>query len=92
MSKFYTNMHQKERSTVAKYFKWGIKENELGNSLAFLTTIRNRCAHDERLYSYLSTTNLSNNKYFKYFHITATNNYFAVMIAFKLLLSSVMYQ
>lgn len=92
MSKFYTNMHQKERNNVAKYFKWGIKENELGNSLAFLTIIRNRCAHDERLYSYLSTTNLSYNKYFKYFNITTTNNYFAVMITFKLLLSDIEYK
>lgn len=57
VSKFYTNMHQKERNDVAKHFKWGVKENELSNSLAFLTTIRNRCAHGERLYSYLSTTN-----------------------------------
>lgn len=92
ISKFYTNMHQKERNDVAKHFKWGVKENELGNCLAFLTTIRNRCAHDERLYSFLSTANLSNNKYFKYFHIHATNNYFTVMITFKLLLSDIAYR
>lgn len=91
-SKFYTNMHQKERDNVAKHFKWGVRENELGNCLAFLTTIRNHCAHDERLYSYLSTTNLSNNKYFKYFRTTATNNYFAVMITFKLLMSDMDYK
>lgn len=70
----------------------GVRENELGNCLAFLTTIRNHCAHDERLYSYLSTTNLSNNKYFKYFRTTATNNYFAVMVTFKLLLSDIEYK
>lgn len=91
-SKFYTNMHQKERDDVAKHFKWGVRENELGNCLAFLTTIRNHCAHDERLYSYLSTTNLSNNKYFKYFRTAATNNYFAVMVTFKLLLSDIEYK
>ena len=91
-SKFYTNMHQKERDDVAKHFKWGVRENELGNCLAFLTTIRNHCAHDERLYSYLSTTNLSNNNYFKYFRTAATNNYFAVMVTFKLLLSDIEYK
>lgn len=92
ISKFYANMHQKERDDVAKRFKWGIRENELGNCLTFLTTIRNRCAHDERLYSYLSSTNLCTNKYFKYFHIATTNNYFSVMIAFKLLLSNAEYK
>lgn len=86
ISKFFANMQQKERDDVAKRFKWGIRENQLGNALFFLSSIRNRCAHDERLYSYLSHTNLINNNYFSYFHSTITNNYFAVMITFKMLL------
>lgn len=91
ISKFYANMKQKERDDVAKRFKWGIRENQLGNALFFLSSIRNRCAHDERLYSYLSHTNLIYNNYFRYFHSTITNNYFAVMVTFKMLLPAKRY-
>lgn len=85
ISKFYSNMLQKERSDVARRLKWGVKEHQLSSCLFFLSTIRNRCAHDERLYSYLSYVDLCNNQYFRYFNkATATNNYFAVMIAFKM--------
>lgn len=87
MSKFCTNMHQKERNDVAKHLKWGLRDNELANCLAVLTNIRNRCAHDERLYSYLSSASLFNNKYLRYFRCKTTNNYFATMIAFKMILS-----
>lgn len=88
ISKFYLNIKQSEREAVARRIKWGLRENQLANILFFLSTIRNRCAHDERLYSYLSYTSLCNNKYFQYFHITTKrNNYFSVMIALKIILS-----
>ncbi len=88
ISKFYSNMLQSERSDVSRRIKWGLKEKELSSCLFFLSSIRNRCAHDERLYSYLSYVNLSNNGYFKYFGISHkyTNNYFAVIVAFKMIL------
>lgn len=93
ISKFYSNMVQRERNDVARRLKWGVKEHQLASYLFFLSTIRNRCAHDERLYSYLSYVNLCNNKYFHYFHKTSnTNSYFAVMVAFKMLLSTQRYQ
>ena len=93
ISKFYSNMVQRERNDVARRLKWGVKEHPLASCLFFLSTIRNRCAHDERLYSYLSYVNLCNNKYFHYFHKTSnTNSYFAVMVAFKMLLSTQRYQ
>lgn len=93
ISKFYSNMIQQERDHVARRLKWGIRENQLASCLFFLSTIRNRCAHDERLYSYLSYVDLCNNNYFYYFHKTSdTNNYFAVMIAFKMLLPTKRYQ
>lgn len=93
ISKFYSNMIQQERNDVARRLKWGVREHQLASCLFFLSTIRNRCAHDERLYSYLSYIDLCNNKYFRYFHRTSdTNNYFAVMIAFKMLLSDKRYQ
>ena len=93
ISKFYSNMVQRERNDVARRLKWGVREHQLASCLFFLSTIRNRCAHDERLYSYLSYVNLCNNKYFHYFHKTSnTNSYFAVMVAFKMLLSTQRYQ
>ena len=93
ISKFYSNMIQKERNDVARRLKWGTREHQLASCLFFLSTIRNRCAHDERLYSYLSYASLCHNKYFNYFHRTTdTNNYFSVMVAFKMLLSNKRYQ
>lgn len=88
LSKFYSNMLQKEREDVAKRLKWGIRENQLSSCLFFLSSIRNRCAHDERLYSFLSHTGLISNNYFHYFKNTVNNNYFCVIIAFKMLLSN----
>jgi abortive infection bacteriophage resistance protein len=87
-SKFYSCMMQKDRDDVAKRLKWGLRENQLASALHFLSSIRNRCAHDERLYSYSSYANLATNNYFKYFRISKeTNNYFAVLVALKLILS-----
>ncbi len=87
ISKFYANMKSSDKIMVAKLFKWGIRENQLSNCLYFIANIRNRCAHDELLYSYITHATLSNNKYFKYFRITYTNNYFAFIISIKMLLS-----
>lgn len=86
-------MLPKERDDVARRMKWGLRENQLASCLFFLSTFRNRCAHDERLYSYLSYANLCNNNYFNFFHINInnTNNYFAVMVAFKMVLNKKRY-
>lgn len=92
ISKFYSNMLQHDRNEVAKRLRWGIRENQLASCLFFLSTIRNRCAHDERLYSYSSYTYLCGNNYFNYFRITNnTNNFFAAIIAFKMVLSEKQY-
>lgn len=93
ISKFYSNMLQQERDDVSRRLKWGVREHQLASCLFFLSTIRNRCAHDERLYSYLSYVDLCNNNYFYYFRRTSnTNNYFAVMVALKMLLPNNRYQ
>ena len=87
ISKFYSNMMQSERDEVARRIKWGVREHQLASCLFFLSSIRNRCAHDERLYSYLSYVSLCDNRYFSYYHIHMNSNtYFSVMIALKLLL------
>lgn len=87
ISKFYSNMHQRNREDVARRMKWGVRENQLSSCLFFLSSIRNRCAHDELLYSYQSYVKLCNNNFQGYFKIKHTNNYFSVLIAFKILLS-----
>lgn len=93
ISKFYSNMIQQEREDVARRLKWGVRENKLASCLFFLASIRNRCAHDERLYSYLSYVNLCNNRYFSYFGTNLRkNDYFAVMVALKMLLPDSRYQ
>lgn len=87
ISKFYSNMIQKERADVARRIKYGVKHNDLESYLFFLSTIRNRCAHDERLFSYLSYVGIPQNTYLSYFKIhKPKSNYFALMTVFKLLL------
>lgn len=87
ISKFYSSMLQKERSEVARRIKYGVKEKELQSYLFFLSTIRNRCAHDERLFSYLSFVGIPQNNYLTYFKIfNAKSNYFVLMTVFKILL------
>lgn len=87
ISKFYSNMLPSERNEVAKRLKWGIREAQLSNLLFFLSSVRNRCAHDERLYCYHSHVQVFSNTYHRYFHSRTQNGYFSVIIAFKLLLS-----
>lgn len=87
ISKFYANMMQKDRAEVAKRIKYGVRENELESYLFFLSTMRNRCAHDERLFSYLSYVGIPKNTYLNYFQIKKVkSNYFALMTIFKILL------
>ncbi len=87
ISRFYSNMLPADRYEVAKRFKWGIKDVQLENILHFLSSVRNRCAHDERLYCYHSHIRLKNNNFLKYFRSNVDNGYFAVLIAFKMIMS-----
>lgn len=87
ISKFYSNMLPNERDEVAKRLKWGIREAQLSNLLFFLSSVRNRCAHDERLYCYHSHVQVYLNNYHRYFHARTQNGYFSVIITLKLLLS-----
>lgn len=87
ISKFYSNMIQKERDEVARRIKYGVMQDDLESYLFFLSAIRNRCAHDERLFSYLSYVGVPKNTYLRYFRIyKVKSNYFALMTIFKILL------
>ena len=93
---FYKLMKQRERICVAKEFN--ISEIELTSLLGILAKTRNLCAHDERLYNYKFSTNVSinNTNYHKMLTIPSVNNrytmgkndLFAVVIALKILLTS----
>lgn len=50
ISKFYSLMKTPERQSVSKVF--GILDNELESELMYLSSVRNFCAHGNRLYCY----------------------------------------
>ena len=94
MSKFYSLMNQNERQTIAKIFK--VTDSELISMLNFMSTIRNICAHGNRLYCFKSKKMLCDTKYHKSMNIPYDDSkgylygkydLFALMIIFKSLLS-----
>ena len=50
ISKFYSLMKQSERQEVSKIFR--LQDNELSNLLIYLSSVRNVCAHSNRLYCF----------------------------------------
>ena len=52
VSKFYDLMKQLDKQTISK--KYNIHDNELSKILGVLTLCRNKCAHDERFYDFVS--------------------------------------
>lgn len=94
VSKFYSLMKQEERQNISKTFH--LSDAELSNILTYISSIRNFCAHGNRLYCYRSKRPISNtsihidmnleklpNGEYKY----GKRDLFAAMIAFKLTLS-----
>lgn len=88
ISKFYSNMLPAERASVAKRMKWGVREQELSNILFYLSSVRNRCAHDELLYCYHSHVKMFQNRFYKYFLTAKKDGYFSTVVAFKFLLTA----
>lgn len=95
VSKFYSLMKTPERQSVSKIF--GILDNELESELMYLSSVRNFCAHGNRLYCYRTKNPLLNTELHKSMKIptNATGEYacgkrdlFAAMIAMKRLLSN----
>lgn len=93
ISKFYSLMKQPERQEIAKIFK--VQEHELTAILTLLSSIRNICAHNNRLYCFrtkrplvdmpihalLSIPKSSNNEY-----LYGKRDLYAIMIIFKIML------
>lgn len=89
-------MQQKERQEISKTFR--LADNELENILTYLSSIRNFCAHGNRLYCYRSKRPLINTDLHKGMQLEKTKNgeymngkrdLFAVMIALKLAIPQV---
>jgi len=95
ISKFYSLMLPPERQNVSKHFK--MLDNELENSLLYISTVRNFCAHGNRLYCFRTKNPLMNTDYHailgipkneKDEYIQGKRDLFACMIALKRLLSN----
>jgi abortive infection bacteriophage resistance protein len=94
ISKFYSLMLIPERQNVSKCYK--MMDNELENSLFYVSTVRNFCAHGNRLYcfrtksplmttSFHSALGITQNKSGEY--VKGKRDLFACFIALKRLLS-----
>lgn len=95
ISKFYSLMLPKERQYVSKQFS--LLDNELEISLFYISTIRNFCAHGNRLYCFRTKMPLIDTKYHSGLDINKTSkgefelgkrDLFACVIALKQLLPS----
>lgn len=95
ISKFYSLMLPSERQKVSKQFN--MMDNDLENALLYISTIRNFCAHGNRLYCFRTKKPLSNTIYHSKLKIPQNEDHeylcgkrdlFACMIALKRLLSN----
>lgn len=95
ISKFYSLMLPVERQSVSRNYK--MMDNELENALSYISTVRNFCAHGNRLYCFRTRTPLSSTKFHAQLSIPTNKNgeylqgkrdLFACLIALKRLLSN----
>ena len=94
ISKFYSLMQQKERQEISKTFR--LSDNELESILTYISSIRNFCAHGNRLYCFRNKRPLCDTQLHALMGLDRTSkgeyvygkrDLFAAMIAFKLTLS-----
>lgn len=94
ISKFYSLMKQPERQEVSKIF--GLQDNELSSILIYLSSIRNICAHSNRLYCFRTKRPLADLRVHAQLNIPKTSSgeyaygkrdLFALMLIFYILLS-----
>jgi len=94
ISKFYSLMKIPERQSVSRVFN--ILDNDLENVLLYLTSIRNFCAHGNRLYCYRAKRPILDTTYHDLLHISKNSkdeytqgkrDLFAAVIVLKKVLS-----
>lgn len=95
ISKFYSLMIPSERQKVSKHFN--MLDNELENSMLYISSIRNFCAHGNRLYCYRTKHPLADTTYHTSLNISTNpsgefingkRDLFACVIVLKRLLSN----
>lgn len=84
LSKFYSNLKPPIRQIIAN--EYGVSEGDLRTIIYFLSQVRNRCAHNERLYDATIITRLKNNPYHTYFGASNTQDFFSILVALKFLM------
>ena len=99
ISKFFSLMIQSERQEIAKVFH--LRDNELESILTYLSSIRNFCAHGNRLYCFRSKRPLCNTDVHTQMNLPRSESgeylygkrdLFAALIALKLTLSKTEYR
>lgn len=94
ISKFYSLMQQKERQSISKIFH--LSDNDLENILTYISSIRNFCAHGNRLYCYRSKRPLCDTALHQQMQLPKTEkgeylygkrDLFAALVALKLTIS-----
>lgn len=94
ISKFYSLMKQEERQKISKVFH--LSDNELESVLTYVSSVRNFCAHGNRLFCFRSKRPLCDTKIHQKMNIVKSESgeylngkrdLFAVLIALKLTLS-----
>ncbi len=94
ISKFYSLMKQPERQEIAKIF--ALQDNQLSSILTYLSSVRNVCAHSNRLYCFRTKRPLVDMPLHSALNIPQSDtgelkygkrDLFAIMIIFKVLLS-----
>lgn len=95
ISKFYSLMKVPERQSVSRTF--GIMDNELESELMYLSSVRNFCAHGNRLYCYRTKNPLIDTPFHTALGLPRNNrneyvqgkrDLFAALIALRRLLSN----
>lgn len=95
ISKFYSLMLPSERQSISRHFN--MLDNDLENSLLYISSIRNFCAHGNRLYCYRTKHPLANTTYHQSLNIPTRpsgefiygkRDLFACVIVLKRLLSN----
>ena len=94
ISKFYSLMQVSERQAVSRVLN--IHDSELENALFYLTSVRNFCAHGNRLYCYRTKNPLFDSQFHSMMNIPKSKSgeyvmgkrdLFGAVIALKILLS-----
>lgn len=101
LGKIYANMKKSDRKVIADTFvnnniEKKFDEVEFSKMVVMLTSCRNKCAHDERLYDYRDKQQIKNHEIhhnlsiplIDYKYVCGKNDLFSIVIVLRLLLNA----